>query len=188
MTDSLRREGFDNLKEFEKVPSILDLLDGGYDLIVLDLGGVAGDLSKDDGYGVLDKLKTSEPFLPILVITGGTTPPDKIEIANKADLFRSKPVLPAELAEDVELILRYRKNEFWAGLEILMELNKLNEDIKKNLPWIDKIFLHFHKNSIVKKIINEEKDVVAKIIKVASITSKLGKVALKINKLSTGIG
>ena len=170
------------------MPSVLELLDGGYDLVILDLGGVANDLSKDDGYGVLDKIKKSEPFLPVLVVTGGTTPPDKINIANKADLFRSKPVLPAELSEDVELILKYRKNEFWAGLEVLMEVNRLNEEIQKNISLLDRVFLYFHRKSIANKIINEEKDIVAKVIKVAKITSKLGKVALKINKLSSGIG
>ena len=188
MTSSLRREGFNNLKELDKVPSIIELLNSNYDLIILDLGGVAEDLSKDDGYGVLKNLKNSDPFLPVLVVTGSTTPPDKVNIISLADLVRSKPVLAAELSEDVELILRHKKNEFWAALEILTELNKISTEIEKKLPFIDKIFLHFHKKSIASKILNEEKDVVAKLLKVANITSILGKIALKITKISTGIG
>lgn len=188
MTASLRREGFNNIIEHKSVPSIIELLDSHYDIIVLDLGGVATGLSKDDGYGVLQLLKSSDPFLPILVVTGSTAPPDKIEILSKADLVRSKPILAAELAGDVELILRNKKSEFWASLEVLSELNKINSEIQKDLPIWDKFFLHMHKKSIATKILNEEKDVVGKIIKVAKITSKLGKVALKIQKISSGIG
>ncbi len=188
MTASLRREGFNNIIEFKKVPSIIELLDANYDIIVLDLGGVAEELSKDDGYGVLQNLKNSEPFLPILVVTGSTAPPDKVKILSQADLVRSKPILAAELSSDVELILRHKKSAFWASLEVLTELSKLDSEIQKKLPFFDKIFLHFHKKSIAKKILNEEKDVIAKLIKVADITSKLGKVALKIKKISLGLG
>ncbi len=188
MTTSLRREGFNNIIEYETVPSVIELLESHFDIIVLDLGGVAKDLSKDDGYGVLHNLKNSDPFLPVLVVTGSTAPPDKIEILSKADLVRSKPILAVELSSDVELILRHKKSEFWASLEVLSELNKINNEIQKDLPLWDKLFLHLHKKSIAKKILNEEKDVVEKIIKVAKITSKLGKVALKIQRISMGIG
>ncbi len=188
MTASLRREGFNNIKEFSKVPSVIELLDSNYDLIVLDLGGVAEDLSRDDGYGVLQNLKSSDPFLPVLVVTGSTAPPNKINILSQADLVRSKPILAAELAGDVELILRYKKNEFWAGLEVLTELSKISMQIQKNISFVDKVILHFHKKSIANKILNEEKDVVGKLIKVANITSKLGKIALKIKKITLGLG
>ncbi|MCI5168110.1 MAG: DNA-binding response regulator [Candidatus Electrothrix sp. GM3_4] len=165
-----------------------EVLDAHYDIIVLDLGGVATDLSKDDGYGVLKNLKSSEPYLPIIVVTGSTATPDEVEVLGQADLVRAKPILAAELSNDVELILRHHKSEFWASLEILTELNKINSDIQKNLSWFDQIFLHFYKQSIAKKILNEEKDVISKLKKVVNITSKLGKVAYKIKKISLGVG
>lgn len=188
MTSALRREGYNNLIELEEVPSINELLNCHYDLIILDLGGVAESLSKDDGYGVLQNLKISDPYLPVLVVTGSTTPPEKVNIINQADLIRSKPVLPADLSSDVELILIHKKNEFWAGLELLSALNAIQDEIRKKIPLISKIVLHYHKKSIAKKILNDENDIVSTIFKVAKITSNLGKIALKINKIATGIG
>lgn len=188
MTSALRREGYNNLIELEEVPSINELLNRNYDLIILDLGGVAESLSKDDGYGVLQNLKISDPYLPVLVVTGSTTPPEKVNIINQADLIRSKPVLPADLSYDVELILIHKKNEFWAGLELLSALNQIKDEINKNISLVSKIILHFHKKSIAKKILNDENDIVSTIFKVANITSKLGKISLKINKIATGIG
>ena len=105
LMDGLRREGFNHLIEKQQVDSINEILREKYDLIILDLTGVATDLSKDDGIGVLAELKQHDPALPILIVTGSTTPPELTAILSKADLIRSKPVLPADLSSDVESLL-----------------------------------------------------------------------------------
>jgi len=188
MTSALKKEGFNNIIEMNKVVSIESILNERFDLIVLDLGGVATEISKDDGYGVLARLKELEPALPILVITGSTTPPDKLTTVNKADLIRSKPVYPAELASDVDLILKTSKDEFWAGIELLTELIKINHKIMTDLPLFERIKLYFHKRAIIKKITNEDKDIIANIIKISRITAKLGSASLKISRIAHGLG
>ena len=188
MTSSLRREGFSNLIELARVPSISGILNDNYDLVILDLGGVAEDLSKDDGYGVLSQLKTTNPSLPVLVVTGSTTPPNKVEILNMADLIRSKPVLPAELSADVEIILRNIKDEFWGALEILRELNKIDRRVSSDLSLVDKIKLHFNRKAVIKKLAAEDKNIVTKLINIARITTKIGKAAIKIQRIATALG
>lgn len=188
MTAALKAEGFTNIVELKTVDSIESILHQQFDLIVLDLGGIATELSRDDGYGVLNRLKEVDPALAILVITGSTTSPDKVSIVSKADLIRSKPVYPAELTSDVDLILRSRKDELWASLELLQELLKINHKIQDDLSIFDKIRLHFLKKSIVDKIKNDNRDVIAKLIKISKITTKLGQASIKIARIVNGLG
>jgi DNA-binding response OmpR family regulator len=188
MTSALKKEGFNNIIEVERVDSVERLIQENFDLIVLDIGGVALDLSRDDGYGVISRLKEIDPSLPVLVITGSTTPPDKLTLINKADLIRSKPIYPAEFSSDVDLILRISNDKFWAGFELLNELAKINEKIESDISIIDKIRLYLNKRAIYNKILNEDKDVISNIVKIAKITSKLGSVSLKIARIAKGLG
>ena len=116
VVSGLKNEGFTNIVEVEQVNSIEELLEKRYDLVVLDLRGVAVQISSADGYGVLQHLKSAQPALPVLVLTGSTTPPDKVNVIALADLIRSKPVKALELVSDVEQLLRPYKDQHWAAL------------------------------------------------------------------------
>ena len=186
--DGLKTEGFTNLIEKSHVESINELVENGYELIILDLKGVAEDISADDGIGVLDVLKQSAPALPILVISGTTTSPDKARILNQADLIRTKPVLPADLASDVEEILKMRKDPYWAGLAVLKELHRLKPEIASNLTWVEQIQLWWLQRTIIKKIEKHGDNIISKILKVASIVEKLGSLTIRILTIANGLG
>lgn len=185
--DGLKKEGFTNLIEKSHVESINELVENGYELIVLDLKGVAEDISSDDGIGVLEALKQSAPALPILVISGTTTSPDKAKILSQADLIRTKPVLPAELASDVEEILKKRKDPYWSALTILEELEKIWPEIKKNFSYKDKIVLWWLKQSISSSIRNSDENITSKILKLAVIIKKAGTIAIHIYTIAKGL-
>lgn len=185
--EGLKKEGFTNIVDKNHVESVNGLLDDGYDLIVLDLKGVAEEISSNDGVGVLESLKRSDPALPILVISGTSTPPDRAHILNQADLIRTKPVLPADLASDVEEILKTRKDPYWSALTILKELERIKPNINTDLAFTDKLKLWWLQHRIIKKIDKHGGNIISKVLKVASIVDKLGSIAIRIVTIAKGL-
>lgn len=186
--DGLKKEGFTNLVEKSHVTSIHELVEDGYELIVLDLKGVAEDIFSSDGIGVIESLKQSDPALPILVVSGTETTPEKANILSQADLIRTKPVLPADLASDVDDILKTRKDPYWSALTVLKELQRIQPDIRKDLCMADRIKLWLLQRSIINKLQKQDESVTAKVLKVVSIVDKLGAIAIRIVTIAKGIG
>lgn len=184
LMDGLRREGFNHLVEKEKVSSINDILNNNFDLVILDLSGVAADLSKNDGIGVIHELKEHNPALPILVVTGSTTPPELTDVLSKADLIRTKPVLPADLSSDVEKLLKYRKDNFWAAYAILKELRSIQPELAEKLKWRERIKLFFFMRKLHRDIKCFNPNIVKSIVKTADIVERLGSVSLRIVEIS----
>lgn len=183
----LKKEGFTNLVEKSHVESINELVESDYELIILDIKGIAEDISSADGVGVLESLKQSAPALPILIISGTTTSPDKAKILSQADLIRTKPVLPADLAGDVEDILKTRKDPYWSALAVLQELQRIKPEITHDLNFIDKVRLWWLQRAIIRKIKKHEDDVISKVLKVSSIVGKLGSLAIRIVTIVKGL-
>ena len=188
MTEGLEKEGFSNIVEKKEVLSVHELLEGNFDIIILDLAGIAEKISKDDGIGVLDRIKEAEPALPILVVSGSLTKPELAKKLSKADLIRDKPVKSSDIARDVEDLLKPQFDKFWGALVILKELKRLHPEFGKNLNWRDRISLFFHKKSIVNKIKNKDYTIGKNIIKIALVTTKLGSMAFRIARISKGFG
>ncbi len=186
--DGLKKEGFTNLVQKNCVESVNELLESGYDLIILDLKGVAEDISAEDGIGIIETLKQSNPTLPVLIISGTTTTPDKASILSQADLIRTKPVLPADLASDVDDILKTRKDLYWSAFAVLKELKRIQPEISQDLSIPDKIRLWFLQRSIINKVIKHDESVASKVLKVASVVGKLGSIAIHITTIAKGIG
>lgn len=188
LTSSLKKEGFTNVVELKKVTSIDDLLSRRPDLVVLDLTGVAADISADDGFGVLESVKSASPGLPVLVVTGTPTPPSKVSIIEKADLVRDKPVKALELLSDVELLLRPFKDQDWGSLEILKELRRLQGDIQSETGWRDWLALKWRKRQLEKRLRTGKGDAVYAISEVAKLVAALGAPALKIVEIARRLG
>lgn len=185
LLDGLKREGFANIETLSKVNSINDLLQKKYDLIILDLNDVAQDISSDDGIGVLRSLKSKEPNLPILIVTGQMTDPEDNLILNKADLVRKKPIYASDLSDDIDTIMKIYKDRFWASLAILKELNEIDDDLKSELNFWAKIKLSWYKRRLESNLINKDNDVLRKIEKIVSIIRLAGTVGSKIISLSS---
>lgn len=182
----LKAEGFNNLVEKKKVTSINELLRENFDLVILDITGIAKDISAEDGIGVLMELKRNNPALQILVVSGSTFTPELSQKLNQADLIRNKPVLPTDLAADVEELLKFRKDEYWAAFSILKELRYLQHEISDKLGFWEIIKLKILQFRITKNLESFDSSVTNKLIKVAEIITKLGTISLRIVKISQG--
>lgn len=180
MIDGLKREGFTNLIEMSKSPPINELLNAQYDLIILDLNNVAIDLSKDDGIGILNHIKTHDPFQPVLVVTGQNTPADKNTILNKANLIRQKPVKPSDFATDIEEILRIKKDRLWASIAILKELNSIQTETKNELSLWLKIKLAWRRRQLEKKLIDQDPDILTQIYSISQIVGSIDSITSSI--------
>ena len=180
VVSGLKNEGFTNIVEVEQVNSIEELLEKRYDLVVLDLRGVAVQISSADGYGVLQHLKSAQPALPVLVLTGSTTPPDKVNVIALADLIRSKPVKALELVSDVEQLLRPYKDEHWAALEILKELRRLDADLRSELALKDRLIIWWRRRQLQSRLTSQSGSTVNAIVSVGNVVATLGKVGLKV--------
>jgi len=183
--DGLKREGFSNLIKHKSSPTIHQILSNHFDIIILDLNDVATEITTEDGIGILRLLKEREPSLPILVVTGQLLSPEVQSIISKADLVRKKPVYASDLASDVETILKVWKDKFWASLELLKELNKIDIQLKNELGLIHRIKLHFTRKSLEEKLIHREEDIVDKLVKILKIIKYTTSATSNIVKLST---
>jgi len=183
--DNLKKEGFNNLEKFKSAPYINKILTSHYDLIILDLNDVANEITEDDGVGVLKLLKEREPYLPILIVTGQRISPENQLILNKADLIRKKPILAADLASDVEAILKNTHDKFWASISILKELNSIDIELRKKISLIKRIKLHFFRKSMEKRLINREEDIVDKINKIANLLKGLESITGRIIQIAS---
>jgi DNA-binding response OmpR family regulator len=186
--DNLKKEGFNNLEKLKSSPPINKILSSNYDLIILDLNDVANEITEEDGIGVLKMLKERQPSLPILVVTGQRISPDDHPALNNADLIRKKPILAADLAADVETILKYSRDRFWGAISILRELNKIDIELRKEIGFFKRWQLHQMRKSIEKKLTHREEDIIDKINKLASILKNVGTLTHKIVQISTLIG
>lgn len=182
----LKAEGFNNLVEKKKVNSVNELLQEDYDLIILDITGVAKEISAEDGIGVLSELKRNNPALQVLVVSGSSFSPELSQRLSQADLIRNKPVLPSDLSADVDELLKYRKDEYWAALSILRELRHLKPDIVEKLNLLERIKLRILQFRITKNLETFDSSITNKFIKISDIVTKLGTIGLRIIKISQG--
>jgi len=185
--EGLRKEGFTNLTEKSHIESVNELLESGYELIILDLKGVAEDISAMDGIGIVETIKQVDPALPIIIVSGTSTTPDKAKSISKADLIRTKPVLPADLSNDVEDILKTRKDPYWSAITVLKELQRIKPEVVRNLGYMDRLKLWWLQRGIVTNIKKSDKKVISKVLKAASIVEKLGSLAIRIHAVAQGI-
>ncbi len=180
LTEGLRAEGFSNLVELSELTSVDDVLSKGFDLVIMDLTGVATRISAADGFGVLDHLKSVRPGLPVLVVTGTSTPGNQISTLAKADLIRSKPVLPVELASDVDLLLKPYKDPLWTALEVLKELRRLDGQIRSELPWLDRFVIRWRRRRIEQRLVGRSAHVRNDLVSITKVVAQLGSASLRI--------
>ena len=103
---------------------------------------------------------------------------------SKADLLRKKPVLASDLANDVDTIMKVRKDKFWASLELLKELNKIDLELTKELSLIKRIRVHFGRKSLEKKLLKREEDIVDKLVSILKLVRTTSSATSSILKLS----
>lgn len=185
--EGLKGEGFTHLVEVQQVESIDALVREEFDLVILDLDGVASDVVDGDGLGVLRELKRIRPALPILVVSGSQPNAEQSRTLRMADAVRNKPIRPGDLAREVEELVKYRKDELWTSLAVLQALRQLTPDLQEKLGAYDRARLRFTEWRLVKGVQKQDPSQRARLIQIAGIVGRLGSVGAKVYGLAHGV-
>ncbi len=117
-----------NIDYWDKVKEIKKLEDGFYDIIILDIGDVAKEISEDDGFGVMERLKSHNPAQIIIAYSGQNFDFSKQRFWELADEKIAKPSLFLKTEKVVNNIIEKKLN-------ITHYFNVLKTNlIKANIP------------------------------------------------------
>jgi CheY-like chemotaxis protein len=127
--DILRKEGY-TIECWEKVESLSRLERGDFDIIILDIGGVASHYSPQDGLGVLEHLKNYNPSQIVVAFSGQTFDLGKTRFWKMADDSLSKPVDVIKCKEVIDHLLqeKFTIEHYWQGLIVLLRSEGMTEE------------------------------------------------------------
>ena len=129
----LRKEGY-TIECWQKVESLSRLEKGDFDIIILDIGGVAGEYSPQDGLGVLEHLKNYNPSQIIVAFSGQTFDLGKTRFWKMADDSLSKPVDVIKCKEVIDHLLqeKFTLGHYWEGLISILRSEGISDtDIER---------------------------------------------------------
>lgn len=131
---TLKDEGY-NVDYWSSVENLLRLESGEFDIIILDIGGVATHLSSQDGLAVLEQLKRTNPAQIIVAFSGQTFDLSKTSFWKLADETLPKPVDVIKCKQVIDNLLETKISAcgYWTGIVGLL--------LARNVPQrrIDKI-------------------------------------------------
>ena len=125
----LRKEGY-NVTYWPRVENIKDLESGEYDVIILDIRGVADkSISKTDGLGILEHLKSYNPSQLIIAYSG-----QKFDLSHErfwklADDYLGKPSPLITCKEKIDALLKnhFSPLHYWVVIENLLKESGASE-------------------------------------------------------------
>ena len=126
-------EGY-SINKWGKVTDYSKLENGFFDIIVLDIKGVAEHLSQDDGIGVLVDLKGKNPAQIIISYSQHSYDLNKVKFFQLADDNISKPsdYLKIKRTIDNLILTKFKPERYLNALDNLLISNNINEtDILK---------------------------------------------------------
>jgi two-component SAPR family response regulator len=133
-TKELQAEGF-SIEYWPRVQSIERLENGDFDIIVLDIAGVAKKFSEKDGLGILEQLKNANPSQIVVAFSGQTFDIDKTRFFKLADDTLAKPVdvLKCKQVLDQLIQTKYTVNGLWTAIVALLKKNGVSDRAVREL-------------------------------------------------------
>lgn len=163
-----QNEGY-SIDKWPKVTDYSKLENGFYDIIVLDIKGVAQHISEDDGLGVLVNLKKKNPAQIIISYSQHSYDLNKVQFFQLADENITKPsdFLKIKNILDNLITTQFKPERYVTALNAVLhknnvsekEIKKLNHEIaksiknKKNPDWIKVLDFVQGKTELVKQLI-----------------------------------
>ncbi len=128
-------EGY-NIEKWDKVKDYGKLESGAYDIIVLDIKGVAEHISADDGLGVLESLKKKNPAQIIIAYSQHSYDLSKSKFWELADEKIAKPSDFLKMKNIIDNLIntKFKPERYIQTLHLLLQNNNVN---KKTIKKID---------------------------------------------------
>ena len=117
----LRREGY-SIEHWPRVESLMALEEGQYDVIILDIQGVAKHISQDDGLGVLDLIKKTSPSQIVVAFSSHSFDLSKTRFWKMADDSLCKPVDAATCKRLIDNLIETKRtpHHYWSAIVDLL--------------------------------------------------------------------
>lgn len=116
----LRNEGY-SVEHWDHVRDLRRLEEGDYDIIFLDIHGVAPNLGSEDGIGVLEAIKRTNPNQIVVAFSGQTFDLSKMDFWKHADDGLKKPVDFLTAKQTIDRMLeRLTVAHFWESVEAIL--------------------------------------------------------------------
>lgn len=162
-------EKWDNVKDYGKLEA------GVYDIIVLDIKGVAEHISTEDGLGVLESLKKKNPAQIIIAYSQHSYDLSKSKFWELADEKIAKPSDFLKMKSIIDNLIntKFKPERYIQSLHLLLEKNHVNKKIIKKID-----------SDIYKVIIKKEQPIWQNIFSFASNRPEL---ANQLTAISTTI-
>jgi DNA-binding response OmpR family regulator len=159
--DAFKNEGY-AIEHWQTVKTLERLERGDYDIIILDIVGVSGGWSPDDGLGILEHIKATNPSQVVVAFSGMSFDLSKNRFWRLADDSLAKPVDAAKCKRLVDGIIKDKLTiqHYWAGVTGVLKnqglsdraIDKLEAKVVKALEDKDKRALERLLSSAVDKV------------------------------------
>ncbi len=125
----LQKEGY-NVHYWDRVDNLKELENGIYDLIILDIYGVASkDMSINDGLGILEHIKKNNPSQLVIAYSG-----QKFDLSHSAfwqiaDDYLGKPSSLITCKEKIDLLLtqKFKPSYYWKIIVDILKKEGISE-------------------------------------------------------------
>lgn len=121
-------EGY-SVEKWDKVTNYGKLESGFYDIIVLDIQGVAQDISEDDGIGVLEHLKKHNPAQIIIAYSQHSYDLTKSKFFELADERITKPSDFLKMKKIIDNLIhnKFKPDRYISTLHQILQNNHISE-------------------------------------------------------------
>jgi len=173
----MRNEGY-AIDYWPKVQNLSRLEGGEYDIIVLDIGGVAKEYTHEDGLGILEHLKDANPAQIVVAFSGQTFDLSKNRFWRLADDSLSKPVDATRCKRMLDSLIENKMtlSHYWGAV---IEVLKREQVSDKNIAQIEDRLAR----AIESKDTDKVCDILRSACKKADLALRLASVGMKMAAL-----
>jgi len=170
----MRNEGY-ALDYWPKIQNLGKLERGEYDIIILDIGGVAQEYTHENGLGILEHLKDVNPAQIVVAFSGQTFDLSKNRFWQMADDSLSKPVDATKCKRTLDNLIENKMtlSHYWG---VVVEVLKREQVSDKNIAQLEDKLARALQHKDVEGICDTLRSVCAKAdlaLRLASIGAKM---------------
>jgi len=171
----LKKEGY-QIDYWEDIEDLSKLDDGYYDIIFLDISGVGLEYSKEEGCGILEHIKKTNPCQIVVAFSGQSFDLSKNRFWEMADDSLPKPVDATRCKEVIDVLLKTKMNptSYWMTVAEILKAEGVSN---KNLAKVENdVFKAITNNANKSEIANIFKKVCQNMNLVTSLVSAVAKI------------